>query len=157
MPQLGPSADVVVPIANGEPISLLDELEAAAIDLDRVKVHQMHALRDRPYLHGAHKGRLDHISWFLSPVVRRAFHAGGCQFAPANFSEVPRFLLEKEPAVVLAAASVPDRHGFFSLGVSADYAAAMIGRVAVHSRGQRPDAAHHWHEPSPCKRGRWLV
>ena len=129
VPQLGPGADIVVPIANGEPVRLLDELEAAAFDLDRVKVHQMHALRDRPYLHGAHKGRLDHISWFLSPIVRRAFHDGGCQFAPANFSEVPRFLLEKEPAVVLAAASYPDRHGFFSLGVSADYAAAMIGRV----------------------------
>ena len=42
---------------------------------------------------------------------------------------MPRFLLAKQPAAVLAAASPPDRLGYFSLGVSADYTAAMIGRV----------------------------
>ncbi|MEO0492097.1 MAG: acetyl-CoA hydrolase/transferase C-terminal domain-containing protein [Actinomycetota bacterium] len=122
-------AELVVPIANGEPVGLLDELEARADRLDGVTVHQMHALRDRPYLHGAHRGRLGHVSWFLSHVTRPAYQAGGCEFAPANFSEVPQFLLAREPFCVLAAASPPDRHGYFSLGVSADYAAAMIGRV----------------------------
>jgi acyl-CoA hydrolase len=122
-------ADLVVPIANGEPVGLLDELERRAPDLRGVKVHQMHALRDRPYLHGAHRGHLEHVSWFLSHVTRPAFHEGGCELAPANFSEVPRFLMEKRPVAVLAAASPPDRHGYFSLGVSADYAAALIGRV----------------------------
>ena len=129
--RLGADADLVVPIANGEPIGLLDALEASADRLEGVRVHQMHALRDRPYLHGAYKGRLEHVSWFLSHVTRPAFQAGGCHFAPANFSEVPQFLLAKEPAAVLAAASPPDELGYFSLGVSADYAAAMIGRVPV--------------------------
>ena len=126
---LPPGADVVVPIANGEPVRLLDGLEDRADELDHVRVHQMHALRDRPYLHGAYKGHLEHVSWFLSHITRKAFAEGGCHFAPANFSEVPQFLLSKEPFVVLAAASPPDEHGFFSLGVSADYVAAMIGRV----------------------------
>ena len=31
--------------------------------------------------------------------------------------------------LVLAAASPPDRHGYFSLGTSADYVAAVIGHV----------------------------
>lgn len=123
------SADLVVPISNGEPVRLLDELEARAPRLDQVRVHQMHALRDRPYLHGAHRGHLEHVSWFLSHVTRPAFHEGGCDFAPANFSEIPRFLLEKQPAAVLAAASPPDQHGYFTLGISADYAASLIGRV----------------------------
>ncbi len=126
---LEPGAHLVVPIANGEPVALLDALEARADRLRQVRVHQMHALRDRPYLHGAHRGRLEHVSWFLSPVTRPAFWAGGCEFAPANFSEVPRFLLAKRPAAVLAAASPPDRLGYFSLGVNADYTAALIGRV----------------------------
>jgi acyl-CoA hydrolase len=30
---------------------------------------------------------------------------------------------------VLAAASPPDRHGYFSLGTNAEYTAALIGRV----------------------------
>ncbi|MFT7598061.1 MAG: acyl-CoA hydrolase [Acidimicrobiales bacterium] len=127
--QLPAGAQLVVPIANGEPVTLMDELEARASELDNVRVHQMHALRDRPYLHGAFRGRLEHVSWFLSHITRPAFQAGGCHFAPANFSEVPQLLLEKQPAVVLAAASPPDRLGYFSLGVSADYAAALIGQV----------------------------
>jgi acyl-CoA hydrolase len=127
--QLPAGAEVVVPIANGEPTALIDELEARADRLEGVRVHQMHALHDRPYLHGAHHGHLDHVAWFLSHVTRPAFWSGGCDLAPANFSEVPRLLLEKSPAVVLATASPPDEQGYFSLGVSADYAAAMIGRV----------------------------
>lgn len=126
---LEPGAEIVVPIANGEPIAMLDALEAGADRLDNVRVNQMHALRDRPYLHGANRGHLEHVSWFLSGVTRPAFWNGGCHYAPANFSEVPQFLLDKRPAVVMAAASPPDRFGYFSLGVSADYVAAMIGRV----------------------------
>ncbi len=127
--QLPAGANVVVPIANGEPVLLVNELEARADQLTDVRVHQMHVLHDRPYLHGAYRGRLEHVSWFLSHVTRPAFEAGGCHFAPANFSEVSRFLLDKQPAVVLAAASPPDDMGYFSLGVSADYTAALIGRV----------------------------
>lgn len=126
---LAPGAHLVVPIANGEPVRLLDALEARAESLVDVRIHQMHALHDRPYLHGAYAGHLEHVSWFLSHITRPAFHAGGCHFAPSNFSEVPQFLMAKQPHAVLAAASTMDRHGYFSLGVGADYAAAMIGRV----------------------------
>lgn len=143
-------ADVVVPIANGEPVSLMNELEERAESLHGVRVHQMHALRDRPYLHGAFAGHLEHVAWFLSRVTREAFHSGGCHFAPANFSEVPQLLLEKNPAVVLAAASPPDEHGYFSLGVCADYAASMIGRVPfvleVNERMPRTYGANRLHK-----------
>jgi acyl-CoA hydrolase len=127
--QIEPGANLVVPLANGEPVHLLDELEARADRLTGVRLHQMHAIRDRPYLRGAYRGHLDHVAWFLSSVTRPLYHEGLCDFAPANFSEVPQFLLAKKPAAVLAAASPPDRLGYFSLGVNADYAAAMIGRV----------------------------
>jgi hypothetical protein len=46
--------------------------EAHAADLDDVRVHQMHVLGDRPYLHGTYRGRLEHVSWFLhTPSVQR--------------------------------------------------------------------------------------
>ena len=127
--ELPHGAELVVPIANGEPVGLLDELEARAEELNGVRIHQMHALRDRPYLNGKFRGHLEHVSWFLSKVTRPAYRNGDCEFVPANFSEIPQFLKEKRPFAVLAAASPPDRHGYFSLGVSADYAAAMIGSV----------------------------
>ena len=45
---IGPRADLIVPLANGEPVSLLDAVEAHASALDGVRVHQMHAIHDRP-------------------------------------------------------------------------------------------------------------
>src|SRR3954467_14600016 len=38
-----PGADLIVPLANGEPVVLLDALEANAERLEGVRVHQMHA------------------------------------------------------------------------------------------------------------------
>jgi acyl-CoA hydrolase len=42
----------------------------------------------------------------------------------------------KDP-LVLAAASVPDRHGYFSLGVSADYVASFVGRAPFFLEANR--------------------
>ncbi len=121
--------DVIAPLANGEPDTVMAALDEAGPTLDGVKVHQMHSLRDRPYLHGAYPG-LRHVSYFLSHVTRKAFAEGGIDFTPAHFSEMPHILGHVAPdPVVVAAATPPDRHGFFSLGCNADYVARFIGRA----------------------------
>jgi acyl-CoA hydrolase len=92
----------------------------------------MHVLHERPYLDGRHGDRLRHVSYFLSHVTRPHLHHGGLDFVPTHFSEVP-LLLEhttRRP-LILAAASLPDRHGFFSLGTNADYVARFVGRWPV--------------------------
>ena len=125
-----PGADVIVPLANGEPVSLISALDGGADRLDAVTVHQMHALHDHPYLHGARRPNLTHRSYFLSHITRPAFAEGGCDLVPTHFSEVPLLLRERATRpIVLAAASPPDRHGYFSLGTNADYVAGLIGRV----------------------------
>ena len=122
--------DLIVPLANGEPVSVLDAVEAGAARFRGVRVHQMHALHDRPYLHGTMRDHLLHVSYFLSPVTRRAFHEGGCELVPNHFSEVPRLLKETTRcSLVLAAAAPMDRHGYFSLGTNCDYVAPFIGQV----------------------------
>jgi len=127
---VGPGDDLIVPLANGEPVSVLDALEAGAERLNGVHVHQMHALHDRPYLHGKLREHLAHVSYFLSPVTRPAFAARGCELVPNNFSEVPRLLRETTRcSMVLAAAAPLDRHGYFSLGTNCDYVAPFIGKV----------------------------
>ena len=127
---VGPRADIIVPLANGEPVTLLDSIEAHADRLDGVRVHQMHAVHDRPYLHGAFGDRLQHLSYFLSHVTRPCFRAGTIDLVPNNFSEMRNLLRERtRDPLVLAAASPLDRHGYFSLGVNADYAASFIGRA----------------------------
>jgi acyl-CoA hydrolase len=120
---------VVVPLANGEPDTLMAALDAAGPGLEGVRVHQMHTLRDRPYLHGAYPG-LRHISYFLSAVTRPCFAEGGIDFAPAHFSEMSHVLRHVAPdPVVVAASAPPDRHGWFSLGTNADYVARLIGKA----------------------------
>jgi acyl-CoA hydrolase len=127
---VGAGADLIVPIANGEPMALMDALERHADRLEGVRVHQMHALHDRPYLHGAFGDRLRHVSYFLSHVTRPRFAEGQVDLVPNHFSEVYPLLRHrcKDP-LVIAAVSPPDRHGYFSLGTGADYVASCIGRA----------------------------
>jgi acyl-CoA hydrolase len=138
---IAPQTDLIVPIANGEPVALLDAIEAAADRLSGVRVHQMHVLRDRPYLHGAFGERLRHVSYFLSHVTRPRLAAGEIDLVPNHFSEVYPLLRQRcRDPLVLAAVSPPDRHGYFSLGTGADYAASFIGRARffVEANPQMP-------------------
>jgi acyl-CoA hydrolase len=129
---IGPGTQLVVPLANGEPTAVLEVVDAAAAagELSDVRVHQMHAIHDRPYLAGAYGDRLRHISYFLSHVTRPHFNAGTVDLVPAHFSEVYRIMRGRmDDPLVIAAASPPDQHGYFSLGVSSDYTSSFIGRA----------------------------
>ena len=132
---------VIVPIANGEPVSLIAALDDRGASLRDVTVHQMHALHDHPYLHAAYGDRLRHMTYFLSHVTRPAYREGTVDFVPSNFSEIPLLLSRlSQPKVVFAATSMPDRHGYVSLGTNADYVSPLIGQVPffVEANAQMP-------------------
>ena len=121
--------DLIVGMFNSEPLTVLDALEANAERLSGNRIHQMLPHRERRYMHGVFPG-LRHVSWFLSPANREAFHKDTCDLVPNNFSEVPALMRHATGcALALAAVSPPDRHGYFSLGTHADYAAALIGEI----------------------------
>ncbi|HSK50658.1 MAG TPA: acetyl-CoA hydrolase/transferase C-terminal domain-containing protein [Solirubrobacterales bacterium] len=121
--------DAIVGLGNGEPKTVLDAIEAGAERFEELRLHQMLPLRDRPYIEGELAG-LRHVSWFLSPHDKAAFHRGDCDLVPNNFSEVPALMRRTLSApVALAAASPPDAHGYFSLGTHAEYVAPMIGEI----------------------------
>jgi acyl-CoA hydrolase len=127
---IAPGTNIVVPLANGEPVTIIEAIDSAADQLTGVRVHQMHALHDHPYLHRAERGRLDHVSYFLSDITRPAFHADTVDLVPANFSEMPLFLRRLDgPMLVVASVSPPDAHGYFTLGTNADYTASLVGTV----------------------------
>src|SRR5215216_5248924 len=122
-------ADIIVGMFNSEPLTVIDAIEANAERLSGVRIHQMLPVRERPYMHGAFPS-LRHVSWFLSPANREAFHEDTCDLVPNNFSEVPALMRRTTKcSLVLAAVSPPDRHGYFSLGTHADYVAALIGEA----------------------------
>ena len=127
---IGPDADIIMPNANGEPVGVVDALEANADRLSGVRIHQMHALYERRYINGEFGDNLRHVSYFLAPATRKAFAAGKCDLVANNFSEVPLLLKQNtKHNLVIAAASPPNRQGYFSLGTNCDYSATLIGEV----------------------------
>lgn len=122
--------DILIPLANGEPRVLLDALEANASRFQQVRIHQMHALKERPYIHGAYPGNLRHVAYFLSGATRKAYWDGNCDLVPNHFHEMPRLLRETtKTSLIMAVASPMDQHGYFSLGTQADYVAPFIGQI----------------------------
>jgi acyl-CoA hydrolase len=125
-----PGADIIMPNANGEPAKLIDTLEEHAEELQGVRIHQMHALRERRYINGEFGDHLRYVCYFLAPASRKAYLAGNCDLVPNHFSEVPDILRRHTKcSLVVAAASPPNRHGYFSLGTNCDYTASLIGRA----------------------------
>ena len=129
---VGPGTDVIVPVANGEPVAFLDALEAAADSLEGARVNQLLCLRPRRHHTGCFGTRLRHVSYFLGAPLRQNFERGEIDLVPNDFHAVPEILRRRciRPLLVVAA-SAPDRHGYVSLGVAADYAAALLGEVPV--------------------------
>ena len=146
---IGEGDDVIVGMFNSEPLTILDALEANAERLSGVRIHQMFPHRARRYMHGVFPG-LRHVSWYLSPANREAFHKDTCDLVPNNFSEVPSLMRRTTRcSLVLAAVSPPDRHGYFSLGTHADYVAPLIGEapffVEVNHRMPRTHGENQVH------------
>ena len=65
-----------MPNANGEPAKLIDTLEEHAEELEGVRIHQMHALRERRYINGEFGDHLRYVCYFLAPASRKAYLAG---------------------------------------------------------------------------------
>lgn len=122
-------ADIIVPIANGEPIKLLDILEEHADQLLGVKIHQMLALRSRRYIQGEFE-QLKHVSYFLSGATRKVYQEAKMELVPNNFHEVPRMLQKvTKMSLIMTVVSPMDEHGFFTLGTQADYVSEFVGKV----------------------------
>ncbi len=126
-----PGTSVIVPVGNGEPVAFLDALEAAAANeqLEGVRVHQLLALRDRVHHTGCFGDRLRHVSYFLGSSLREHYERGQVDLVPNDFHAVPELMRRLERPLLAVAASPPDAHGYVSLGVAGDYAAALLGEM----------------------------
>jgi acyl-CoA hydrolase len=121
---------LISPIFAGTPEALIDALEAGQAGLSGVRVHSMGEYRERAYIRGEFGDRLRHVDYYLAGGTREAFRKGQCDLVPNHFSEMPRLLREMPgKKLVIAGASMPDAHGYFTLGTNADYCAALIGEV----------------------------
>lgn len=122
-------SNLVVPLALGEPPTLIKVLEDNTDRFTGVRIHQMDPLVPHRYIRGDFGDRLRHVGYYLGPGSRQAFWDGTCDLVPNHFSEMPLILRQVEPDLVIARAAGPDERGYFSLGTNADYTASFIGTV----------------------------
>jgi hypothetical protein len=73
-------ADLIVPVAAGEPVTLLDTLEANHGQLDGVRIHGMDPSRERAYIRGEFGDHLRHVDYYLGPASRAMWSHGGKGF-----------------------------------------------------------------------------
>jgi acyl-CoA hydrolase len=125
--------DLIVPTANGEPVTVLDAVEsaAAADQIDNVRVHQVFPLHERRHHARAFGNRLQHVSYFLSAGLRSHYEAGTIDLVPNDLGHIPSILRTLDDPLMIASVSPPDAHGFVSLGANANYAAALHGEMRL--------------------------
>ena len=122
---------IVVPTGPAEPPRLLKALSDQRRSFFDVKVAQILPLEKHDYLDPDTSEHIRHISYFFGPASRPGGQEGWNDYLPAYFSELPvlfaRGLTPSE--VVFTLASPMDEHGYFSLGLAADYTMAAIERA----------------------------
>ena len=114
--------------AAASPTVLLEALVRRAPELQDVKIVHMHAEGPHPHLDPSMEGHFRHKALFIGPNARKAINEGRADFIPVFLSDIPRlidqFYLPLD--AVLCNVSLPDEHGFCSLGTSVD---AMLSAV----------------------------
>ena len=114
------------------PRRLLSALTARAAELRGVEIVQLHSEGEAPYAAPglAHSFRVNAL--FVGHNVRDAVARGDADYVPVFLSEVPALFRRRilPLDVALVHCSMPDRHGFCSLGVSVDVAAAAVQGAA---------------------------
>lgn len=141
-PQPVSAAEAVREIRSGQrvfigsnaavPDSLVAAMTARAGELRDVSVVHILTLGAAPYVEPGMAASFRHTSFFVGANVRAAIHEGRADFVPIFLHEVPGLFAEQYPIDwALVQLSAPDRHGYCSVGVSADIVLSAI-RHARH-------------------------
>ena len=114
--------------AAATPSVLLDALVGRADELADVTVVHLHTEGPGPHLAPEMAGHFRHRALFIGPNARAAVNEGRADYVPVFLSDVPRlFLSGALPLdVVFVNGTVPDAHGFVSLGTSVEAMHAAI-------------------------------
>lgn len=111
--------------AAATPTTLLDAM-ARRTDLEGVTVYHLHTAGPAPFAAPEQTGRFRSVSLFTGAPLRGPIDEGRADFVPIFLSDIPGLFLSGQVRldVALLTLSVPDRHGFCTLGTSIDAARA---------------------------------
>ncbi len=138
---------VYIQAAAAVPSVLIKALTARHEELRNVEICQLHTEGEAPYAN-PELAKSFHVNcFFIGKNIRHTLHAGNGSYTPVFLSEVP--LLFKRNIIDLQVAlihvSIPDKHGYCSLGVSieatlaaidnADYVIAQVNKQMPRTHG----------------------
>lgn len=131
---------VIIGHACGEPPTLVEALVQRAPELENVEIVHMVAMGSAKYAQPGMEKSFRHNALFVGGTTRKAVEEKRADFTPCFFSEVPRLFKNNILPVdaVLMQVSPPDKEGFCSYGVSADYTkpAAECAKVVIAQMNQ---------------------
>ena len=124
---------IVVPTGVGEPPKLLKALSERRREFKDVLIAQILPLIPHEYFDLDTVDNVRHLGYFLGGASRKGAQQGWIDTMANHFSELPEIIRRglTPVDVVFTVASPMDEHGYFSLGVAADYTMAAIERAKV--------------------------
>jgi acyl-CoA hydrolase len=119
---------VYIQAAAAAPQALIKAMTARHEELKNVEVCQLHTEGEAPYANPELRESFHVNSFFIGKNVRHTLKAGNGSYTPVFLSELPilfkRNIIDLDVALIHV--SVPDRHGYCSLGVSVEATLAAI-------------------------------
>jgi acyl-CoA hydrolase len=114
--------------AAAVPSVLIEALANRHEELRNVEICQLHTEGEAPYANPEYSESFHVNSFFIGRNVRHTLKAGNGSYTPVFLSEVPLLFKRNiiDINVALIHVSVPDQHGYCSLGVSVEATLAAI-------------------------------
>lgn len=123
-----PGRRVLIGSGAAEPTRLVRAMVAAGTGLADNEVVHLMTSGPAPYVAPGMEQRFRHTAFFIGDNVREAVQQGRADFMPVFLSEIPALIRSRRIRVDVAMiqVSVPDDHGYVSLGVSVDVVRAAV-------------------------------
>jgi len=126
--QISSGSNLFIQTAAAAPQQLIKALAARAGELKNVSIYQMHTEGDAPYATSGMEDVFRVKCFFIGANLRKAVQEGRADYIPVFLSEIPALFRSGEIKIdfALIQVSLPDEHGFCSLGVSVDITPAVL-------------------------------
>ncbi len=123
-----PGRRILIGSGAAEPLSLVEALAGDANHLADNEIVHLLTLGPAPYVRPEFASRFRHSAFFIGANVRQAVQEGRADFIPVFLSEIPELIHTRRIRidVALIQTSLPDAHGYVSLGVSVDVVRAAV-------------------------------
>jgi acyl-CoA hydrolase/GNAT superfamily N-acetyltransferase len=123
-----PGRRILIGSGAAEPATLVQALASHGQHLADNDIVHLLTLGPAPYVAPELASRFRHSAFFIGPNVRQAVQEGRADFIPVFLSEIPELIRSRRVRVdvALIQTSLPDAHGYVSLGVSVDVVRAAV-------------------------------